>query len=95
MAYPAPTGPQGAPPGADVALMADDLAKLPFAAGVGKTRGIIRQNLWMSLGMVAFLVPATLFGLGIGPAVALHEGSTLVVVINALRLLAYREPERL
>ena len=77
---------------ADVALMADDLSKLPFAVGLSrKTRGIIRQNLWMSLGMVAFLVPATLFGLGIGPAVALHEGSTLVVVVNALRLLAYRE----
>ena len=77
---------------ADVALMADDLSKLPFAVGLSrKTRGIIRQNLWMSLGMVAFLVPATIFGLGIGPAVALHEGSTLVVVFNALRLLAYRE----
>jgi Cd2+/Zn2+-exporting ATPase len=77
---------------ADVALMADDLSKLPFAVGLSrKTRGIIRQNLWMSLGMVAFLVPATLFGLGIGPAVALHEGSTLVVVANALRLLGYRE----
>ena len=78
---------------ADVALMADDLSKLPFAVGLSrKTRGIIRQNLWMSLGMVAFLVPATLFGLGIGPAVALHEGSTLVVVFNALRLLGYAEP---
>ena len=78
---------------ADVALMADDLSKLPFAVGLSrKTRGIIRQNLWLSLGMVAFLVPATLFGLGIGPAVALHEGSTLVVVFNALRLLAYKEP---
>ena len=77
---------------ADVALMADDLSKLPFAVGLSrKTRGIIRQNLWMSLGMVAFLVPATLFGLGIGPAVALHEGSTLIVVFNALRLLAYKE----
>ncbi len=79
---------------ADVALMADDLAQLPFAVGLSrKTRGIIRQNLWLSLGMVAFLVPATLFGLGIGPAVALHEGSTLVVVFNALRLLAYKEPQ--
>jgi Cd2+/Zn2+-exporting ATPase len=77
---------------ADVALMADDLRHLPFAVGLSrKTRGIIRQNLWMSLGMVAFLVPATIFGLGIGPAVALHEGSTLVVVFNALRLLAYDE----
>ena len=77
---------------ADVALMADDLRRLPFAVGLSrKTRGIIRQNLWMSLGMVAFLVPATILGLGIGPAVALHEGSTLVVVVNALRLLAYRD----
>ncbi len=76
---------------ADVALMADDLAQLPFAVGLSRrTRGIIRQNLWLSLGMVAFLVPATILGLGIGPAVALHEGSTLVVVANALRLLAYR-----
>ena len=77
---------------ADVALMADDLGALPFAVGLSRrTRGIIRQNLWLSLGMVAVLVPATLFGLGIGPAVALHEGSTLVVVFNALRLLAYRD----
>jgi len=55
------------------------------------TLGIILETLWMSLGMVAFLVPATLSGLGIGPAVALHGGSTLVV-FNALRLLAYKEP---
>ena len=76
---------------ADVALMADNLDHLPLAIGLSRsTRGIIRQNLWMSLGMVAFLVPATIFGLNIGPAVALHEGSTLVVVFNALRLLAYR-----
>ena len=75
---------------ADVALMADNLDHLPLAIGLSRsTRRIIRQNLWMSLGMVAFLVPATIFGLHIGPAVALHEGSTLVVVFNALRLLAY------
>jgi Cd2+/Zn2+-exporting ATPase len=77
---------------ADVALMADNLDNLPLAIGLSRaTRRIIRQNLWMSLGMVAFLVPATIFGLNIGPAVALHEGSTLVVVFNALRLLAYRD----
>ncbi len=77
---------------ADVALMADDLNHLPFAVGLSRqASGVIRQNLWMSLGMVAFLIPATLFGLQIGFAVLLHEGSTLVVVINALRLLAYRK----
>ena len=77
---------------ADVALMADNLDQLPLAIGLSRaTRRIIRQNLWMSLGMVAFLVPATIFGLNIGPAVVLHEGSTLVVVFNTLRLLAYKE----
>lgn len=77
---------------ADVALMADDLAHLPFAVGLSRhTRGIIRQNVFVSLGIVAVLVPATILGLGIGPAVAVHEGSTLLVVVNALRLLAYRD----
>ena len=42
--------------------------------------------------MVVFLVPATILGFaGIGAAVALHEGSTLLVVANALRLLAYSD----
>ena len=75
---------------ADVALMADALDPLPFAVGLSRqTRRIIRQNLWLALGMVAVLVPATIFGLQIGPAVVLHEGSTLLVVANALRLLRY------
>lgn len=77
---------------ADVALMADDLAHLPFAVGLSRrTRSVIRQNVFVSLGVVALLVPATILGLGIGPAVAMHEGSTLLVVFNALRLLAYRD----
>ncbi|MCK2242064.1 MULTISPECIES: heavy metal translocating P-type ATPase [unclassified Crossiella] len=76
---------------ADVALMADDLDTLPFAVGLSRQAGrIIRQNLFASLGVVAVLIPATILGLGIGPAVAIHEGSTLIVVANALRLLAYR-----
>ncbi|MBE7185973.1 MAG: heavy metal translocating P-type ATPase [Methylobacterium mesophilicum] len=80
---------------ADVALMADDLSHLPFAVGLSRqTRSIIRQNVFVSLGIVAVLIPATIFGLGIGPAVAVHEGSTLLVVFNALRLLAYRDPYR-
>jgi Cd2+/Zn2+-exporting ATPase len=78
---------------ADVALMADDLTQLPFAVALSRrARNIIRQNVVVSLAVVALLVPATILGLGIGPAVAAHEGSTLVVVFNALRLLAYREP---
>jgi Zn2+/Cd2+-exporting ATPase len=76
---------------ADVALMADNLSHLPFAVELSRrTRRIIRQNVFVSLGVVAILVPATIMGLGIGPAVAMHEGSTLLVVFNALRLLGYR-----
>lgn len=78
---------------ADVALMADDLNHLPFAVGLSRrTSAVIRQNLWASLGMVAFLIPATILGLKMGAAVAFHEGSTLLVVANALRLLAYKPP---
>ncbi len=80
---------------ADVALMADDLSHLPFAVGLSRqTRSIILQNVVVSLGVVAVLVPSTIFGLSIGAAVAMHEGSTLLVVVNALRLLAYRDTKR-
>lgn len=61
--------------------------------GLSRATGrIIRQSLWISLGMVAMLVPATLFGLQLGAAVVFHEGSTLLVVADALWLLAYRDP---
>jgi len=81
---------------ADIALMGDDLAKLPVVIGLSRRASrVIRQNLYLSLGMVVFLIPATLVGyLGIGPAVAFHEGSTVVVVANALRLLAFRDRTR-
>jgi Cd2+/Zn2+-exporting ATPase len=77
---------------ADIALMADKLSNLPFAIGLSrKAHAIIRQNLVISLGMVLILIPLTISGVAnIGPAVIGHEGSTLVVVFNALRLLAYK-----
>ncbi|MEX1129832.1 MAG: heavy metal translocating P-type ATPase [Vicinamibacterales bacterium] len=76
---------------ADVALMADDLGRLPFAIGLSRqARAIIRQNLWLSTAVIALLILATTTGVvGIGPAVFVHEGSTLLVVGNALRLLRY------
>ena len=76
---------------ADVALMADDLGRLPFAIGLSrKARAIIRQNLYLSLAVIAALILATTTGVfGIGPAVFVHEGSTLVVIANALRLLLH------
>jgi Cd2+/Zn2+-exporting ATPase len=78
---------------ADVALMGDDLGRLPFAIGLSrKARAIIRQNLYLSLAVIAALILATTTGVfGIGPAVFVHEGSTLVVIGNALRLLVHEE----
>jgi Cd2+/Zn2+-exporting ATPase len=77
---------------ADVVLMADELGKLPFVVGLSRaSRAVIRQNLLIALGTIAVLVPATMFGLaGLGLAVFIHEGATIVVVFNALRLLTYR-----
>jgi Cd2+/Zn2+-exporting ATPase len=77
---------------ADVALMANDLSKLPFAVGLGRaSQAIIRQNLLISLSVIVGLIGLTLSGLtGIGIAILLHEGSTVLVALNALRLLRYR-----
>lgn len=69
--------------------MADDLSHLPFAVGFRRhTRGIILQNVF--IGVITLLGPAKALGLGIRAAVAVHERLTLVVVVNALRLPAYR-----
>lgn len=78
---------------ADVALMGDDLSRLPFAVGLSRaSRGIIQQNLMISLGVIGLLVVSSVLGLvQLGFAVLLHEGSTLLVVGNALRLLRYKQ----
>ena len=78
---------------ADIALMADNLQNLPFAIGLSRmSKRIIKQNLWISLGVVALLIPMTILGYAnLGIAVLIHEGSTVVVVVNALRLLAYKQ----
>ena len=75
---------------ADIALMSDDLGRVPFIRRLSRaTTGIIRQNLIAALAIVAFLVPASLIGLSMGPIVLIHEGSTIIVVLNALRLLRF------
>ncbi len=78
---------------ADVALMADDLSKLPFAVGLSRaSRAIIKQNLGVSLGVIGLLLVTSVAGvMDLSWAVVLHEGSSIVVVLNALRLLRYRQ----
>ncbi len=73
----------------DIALMADDLSMLPYAINLSRRAlRIIKQNLWISLGVVVILLFSTISGIaGIGPAIIIHEGSTLLVILNALRLL--------
>jgi len=79
---------------ADIALLADKLSSLPTAIGLARRASrTIKQNLYFSLGVVAVLIPATIAGVGISVAVIAHEGSTIVVVANALRLLRYNEPK--
>jgi Cd2+/Zn2+-exporting ATPase len=77
---------------ADVALMADDLSKLPFAVGLSRaSRRIIQQNLVISLGIIGLLILSSIIGVvQLSGAVVLHEGSTILVVLNALRLLGYK-----
>jgi Cd2+/Zn2+-exporting ATPase len=74
---------------ADIVLMADDLSKTPFTLRLArKARSVIIQNFAISIGVMALLVLAT-FSIGISLPIAVvgHEGSTLVVVLNGLRLL--------
>jgi Cd2+/Zn2+-exporting ATPase len=77
---------------ADVALMADDLRKLPDAIALSRfSRKIIKQNLAIALGVIAVLAPLAALGYAyLGIAVLFHEGSTVVVVLNSLRLLVWR-----
>ncbi len=77
---------------ANVALMGNDLSRLPFAIGLGQAaRAIIIQNLVIALGVIILLGLAALSGrAGIGAAILIHECSTLLVVLNAMRLLRYR-----
>jgi Cd2+/Zn2+-exporting ATPase len=74
---------------ADVLLMGDDLTRLPYAIELSrKTRRIIKQNLAFSLAVIAVLVTATLtVGIPLPLGVVGHEGSTVLVVLNGLRLL--------
>ncbi|HET9857151.1 MAG TPA: cation-translocating P-type ATPase [Chthoniobacterales bacterium] len=77
---------------ADVILMHDRIENVEHAVILSRrARAIIRQNIFISLGVILVLVTSALaqkINLTIG--VLGHEGSTVVVVLNALRLLSFR-----
>jgi Cd2+/Zn2+-exporting ATPase len=74
---------------ADVVLMHDRLENFLAAFRLSvRARRIIRQNLFISLGTVAVLVTFAMLGqIPLTVGVVGHEGSTVVVVMNSLRLL--------
>ncbi|THD84519.1 cadmium-translocating P-type ATPase [Aliigemmobacter aestuarii] len=74
---------------ADVALLAEDMGRLAHAHRLARrTARVIRQNLVFALGAMVLLVTGSLFlSLPLPVAVIGHEGGTLLVVLNGLRLL--------
>jgi Zn2+/Cd2+-exporting ATPase len=74
---------------ADVLLMSDDLSRLPGLLQLARhSRRVVRQNLAFAFSVMAILVVLSLAGAVPLPlGVVGHEGSTLIVVANGLRLL--------
>lgn len=74
---------------ADIALMSDDLSKLPWLIGHSKrTLSIIRQNIWFSLGVKLLFVVLTFADYAsLWAAIAADMGASLIVISNSLRLL--------
>jgi Cd2+/Zn2+-exporting ATPase len=83
---------------ADVVLMADDLTALPYAVKLcQRARRVVIQNVCIATGVMGILVLLVFFGhltpfgsLRLPVAVSGHEGSTVVVILNGLRLLGGR-----
>ncbi len=76
---------------ADVVLMGSELPLLPRVIGLSRfARRLIAQNLTIAMGVIAVVSPLAAMGYtDLALAVLLHEGSTVVVVLNSLRLLRY------
>lgn len=74
---------------ADVVLMSDDLTKIPYLIRLSRhARKVVWQNIIFSLSVIVFLVLSVfLFAIPLPLGVIGHEGSTLIVVLNGLRLL--------
>jgi len=81
---------------AEVILMHDRIENVLSALRLSqRARSVIRQNLAISLGVVIVMGIASVLGaVPLGLGVAAHEGSTVVVCLNSLRLLLGSNEER-
>jgi Cd2+/Zn2+-exporting ATPase len=77
---------------ADVVLMGDKLENIPLLVGMARhAKHVLWQNLIFAGGVILVLIAATLgFALPLPVGVIGHEGSTVLVCLNGLRLLGYR-----
>jgi Cd2+/Zn2+-exporting ATPase len=82
-------GSEAAMQAADVVLLSDAIDRLPWLVGTARrARRVMAQNLTFAIGVIAVLVVCSLIGkVGLPLGVIGHEGSTLLVVANGLRLL--------
>ncbi|MFO0976546.1 MAG: heavy metal translocating P-type ATPase [Planctomycetaceae bacterium] len=79
---------------ADVVLMRDDLRALPLAVWISRqARRRVQQNMVFAFTMIAVLVISTFFRLPLWMGVIGHEGSTVLVVLNGLRILWEKVPD--
>jgi len=74
---------------ADIALMSDDLTRLPWLLHHSRrTLAVIRQNIWFSLAVKFLFVMLTFAGVStLWGAIAADTGASLLVIFNGLRLL--------
>jgi Cd2+/Zn2+-exporting ATPase len=81
---------------ADVVLIRDDLRALSFAVWLSRlARRRVQQNLVFAFAVIGLLVLSSFFGLPLWMGVLGHEGSTLLVVLNGLRLLWESPPTKI
>ncbi|KAB2953391.1 cadmium-translocating P-type ATPase [Heliorestis acidaminivorans] len=80
---------------ADIALMSDDLTKLPYAIQLSrKTLSIIRQNIAFSIGIKVIALLAVFPGwLTLWLAILADMGASIIVTLNSLRLLGFSPKE--
>lgn len=77
----------------DVVLMNSDFSRLPHALGLAKaTAWNMKQNIAIAVGVVFVLLASVFFSdwMNMSIGMLVHEGSILVVIFNAMRLLKYR-----
>lgn len=77
---------------ADIALVSNDLNQLPYAVALARqSMRVMKQNLYFATAVIITLIILTFWqGLRLPLGVIGHEGSTLLVVLNGLRLIPYR-----